>query len=102
MDRLKEQLGIDQDKPIPANFNVPFFVHEYEINQMNQSHKRVEKGLMLIIILLFLAFVGTNAYWIYYENQFVDEVTVTQDTPNGNNNYVGRDGKIINGTSKDN
>jgi hypothetical protein len=27
--------------------------------------------------------VGTNAVWVWYENQFIDEVTVTQDVDSG-------------------
>ena len=27
-DNLKNELGLDLDKPIPASFNVPYYVHQ--------------------------------------------------------------------------
>ncbi len=57
------------------------------------------KLMWWLVILMFVALIGTNAGWIVYESQFEDSITVTQDTPNGNNNYVGHDGDITNGTS---
>lgn len=99
MDDLKKNLGMEEDTPIPADYKIPYFVHQDDLNRLDHSHKRVEKLLFIICLIIFLAFVGTNVWWIYYENSFVDEVTVTQDTPNGNNNYIGRDGDITNGTS---
>ena len=64
--------------------------------------ERQVKRLFILCIIMFLALVGSNIAWIAYENQFVDTVTVTQDTPNGNNNYVGRDGDITNGAANNN
>lgn len=94
---IKEELDIKGE--IPADYNIPYFVHQDDMNKLDMSHKRVEKWLLGLTIAIFIALVGTNAYWIWYENQFVDSVTVTQDTPNGNNNYIGRDGDITNGSS---
>lgn len=87
---------------IPADYNIPYFVHQDDMNKLDQSHKRIEKWLIGFMVAMFITLVGTNVYWIYYENQFQDEVTVTQETPNGNNNYVGRDGDITNGTTDNN
>lgn len=72
--------------------------HEIIVAVMERQVKR----LFILCIILFIALVGTNAYWIWNENQYVDEVTVTQETPSGNNNYVGRDGYITNGQTNDN
>ena len=69
---------------------VPYFLHESEMARL----ERMVKRMWILCIIMFLALVITNAGWVYYENQFVDEVVVTQDTPNGNNNYVGHDGNI--------
>ena len=74
---------------------VPYFLHESEMARL----ERMVKRMWILCIIMFLALVITNAGWVYYENQFVDEVVVTQDTPNGNNNYVGHDGNISNGTT---
>lgn len=94
---IKEELDIKGE--IPADYNIPYFVHQDDMNKLDMSHKRVEKWLFVLIFVIFIALVGSNLAWIHYENQFVDSVTVTQDTPNGNNNYVGRDGDITNGSS---
>ena len=64
--------------------------------------ERQVRRLFILCIILFLALIGTNAYWIWNENQYMDTITITQDTPNGNNNYIGRDGDITNGTSNSN
>lgn len=64
--------------------------------------ERINKRLWIVIIILIVGLVGSNAWWIHYESQFQDVVTVTQDTPNGNNSYVGRDGSIVNGTTDNN
>lgn len=51
------------------------------------------KRLWIIIIILIIALVGSNAAWLWYESQFSDEVTTTrivadQDTDMGGNNYA--------------
>ena len=77
---------------------IPYFVHD----EIMARFERTVKRLWILCILTILLLVGTNAYWIWYENQWMDIVEVTQDTPNGNNNYVGRDGNITNGTPDSN
>lgn len=77
--------------------SVPFVVFEGEMTRMERTIKK----WFVFCIILFLGLVISNAGWIIYESQFVDEITVTQDTPGGNNNYIGRDGKITNGTAND-
>jgi hypothetical protein len=59
--------------------------------------ERTIKRLWILCIVIFLAFIGTNIGWIYYEQQFVDEVvTVEQENESGYNNYIGNDGDIKN------
>ena len=99
---LKDDLNIENDKPIPADYQIPYFVHQDDMNKLDMSHKRVETWHLGIIVLLIILLVGSNLWWIHYENQFEDTVTVTQDTPNGNNNYIGRDGDITNGEANNN
>ena len=73
--------NLEEKKPIPADYNIPYFVHQDDMNKLDQSHKRVEKWLVGFAIALFIALVGTNVYWIYYENQFEDvTTTVMQET----------------------
>ena len=75
---------------------VPFYVHEGEMARQERHIKR----LWILCIIIFVALIGTNAGWIVYESQFEDvSMTVTQDTPSGNNSFVGHDGDIIYGTA---
>ena len=71
---------------------IPFYVHEGEINRL----ERINKRFFVLLLVVFLALVGTNAYWIWYECQFED-VVVTQENADGYNNYIGNDGDIHNG-----
>lgn len=76
---LKQQLGINTNESIPANYNIPFFIHEEDMNRMEKIHKRESTWKNIIIIILIILFVGTNACWIWYESQFEDVVTTKQD-----------------------
>ena len=40
--------------------------------------ERTNKMQFIVILVLIIALIGTNAGWIYYENQF-EEVVVTQE-----------------------
>lgn len=75
--------------------NVPYVVHESALARFSIVNKR----LVMLCILLLFALICTNAAWLYYESQFTDQVTVTQDTPDGNNSYIGHDGEISYGAS---
>lgn len=99
---LKEILGIDKTSPIPANYNIPYYVHQENLNRLDMSHKRVEKWLIAFVIALFIALVGTNAYWIWNENQYMDEITVTQDLDSGDGDAIINDGVHIYGESATN
>ena len=57
---------------------LPFFAHESAMSRMERANKR----LWIIILILILALVGTNAGWICYESQFTDEV-ITQEVDTG-------------------
>lgn len=73
--------------------NVPYVVHEGAMSRFERVIKRLWIALIMAIILL----VGTNIFWIAYESQFEDSVTITQENDDGYNNYVGNDSDIING-----
>lgn len=64
MNNLHEQLGLDKDKPIPSDYAIPYFVHEDNMNTLDQSHKRVERRLFIAELSLFLMLVVSNTYWI--------------------------------------
>lgn len=78
--------------------DVPYIVFESEMVRL----ERIIKKLFVLIVVLIVLLFGTNIYWIWYENQFIDEVTVTQDNTDGYNNYVGNDGDITNGKTDNN
>lgn len=58
---------------------IPYFSHEGDMARMERSNKR----LFIVILVLIVALVGSNAAWIYYENQFTDEISVEQDVDTG-------------------
>lgn len=72
---------------------IPYFCHEGDMARAERTIKR----LWILCILLIVLLVGTNIAWIHYESQFMDEVTVTQDSDAGTNNYLGGNGVITNG-----
>ena len=53
---------------------VPYIVHEAAMARLERTIKR----LWILCIVIFLAFVISNAVWIYYESQYEDTV-ITQD-----------------------
>ena len=75
---------------------IPYYAHEGEMSRMERANKR----LWIIIIILIVSLIVSNAGWIYYESQFVDEV-VTQEVDTGNGNaVVSGTGDAIYGESK--
>ena len=73
---------------------IPFYAHEAEVSRLERANKR----LFVLLLVLILALIGTNAGWIYYESQFEDQTitqSVTQDSGDGGTNTY--DGMIIGG-----
>ena len=62
--------------------------------------ERTIRRLWILCIILIVLLAGTNGAWIWYESQFVDEVTtVTQDVDSSDGgNATINDGVHINGT----
>ena len=59
---------------------IPYFSHEGDMARMERANRR----LWIVILVLIAALIGTNAGWIYYESQFVEEeTTVEQDVETG-------------------
>lgn len=65
---------------------VPYVVHESDMARQERTIKR----LWILLLVLIVLFVGSNAAWIYYESQWevVQETEIEQDTDGGGNNYV--------------
>ena len=69
---------------------------QYPIDILVGLAERTIKKLWVIIILLIVLLVGTNAGWIYYESQFEDVTTTIkqeaeQEAQDGTNTFVGGD-----------
>lgn len=76
---------------------IPYYAHEGVVARMERANRR----LWILCIVLILLLAGTNGAWLYYENQFIDELTVTQDVESGNGgDAIVNDGVHINGESK--
>lgn len=72
--------------------SIPYIVHESDMARQERTIKR----LWILCILMFIALIATNAGWIYYESQWEDVVTTTQEVEQdadgfGNNTFVGGD-----------
>lgn len=65
---------------------VPFAVHESAMARMERTVRR----LWILLIMLVVLLVGSNALWIWYESQWqVEETTeIRQDTSGNGSNYV--------------
>lgn len=73
---------------------IPYIAHEGMMARMERTIRR----LWILCIILIILLAGTNAAWILYESQFIDEVTVTQDVDSDNGgNAIINDGVRING-----
>ena len=85
---------MDEKKAIPSDYSIPYFVHQDDMNKLDQSHKRVEKWLLILCLVIFIALVGTNGYWMWNESQYEDVVTtVSQEVSSeGGGNAIVNDG----------
>ncbi len=73
---------------------VPYIVHESAMARQERTIRR----LWILLIVLVVLLVGSNALWIWYDSQFEDVTTsVEMDNENGYNSYIGNDGDIYNG-----
>ena len=77
--------------------NVPYLVHESAMARMERTIRR----LWILLIMLVVLLVGSNALWLWYESQF-ETVTTSVEMQNerGYNNYIGNDGDIYNGEAQ--
>lgn len=69
---------------------IPYYVHEGMMARMERTIKR----LWILCIIIFLAFVASNAAWLYYESQlevYETSQSVDQDidTGDGDANITG-------------
>ena len=70
---------------------IPYYVHESDMARMERQIKRLWIALIMTIVFL----VGSNAAWIWYESQFVDEVWSSEATTDGGGTAVANmDGEV--------
>lgn len=55
---------------------IPYIAHEAMLARMERTIKR----LWVLAIILIIALIGSNAAWIYYESQYIDEVTTVEQS----------------------
>lgn len=70
---------------------IPYIAYE----AMAARQERTIKRLWILCIILIVSLIGTNAGWLYWENQWED-IVITQENADGYNNYIGNDGDITN------
>lgn len=84
------------------NTNIPYIAFESATARQERTIKR----LWIICIILIISLLGTNAGWIWYENQWqvVESTTVTQDvdasTEGGGDLHLNTVGGDYNGKSE--
>lgn len=70
---------------------IPYIAHESAMARMERTIKRLWVLLIVVVVLL----VASNGAWLWYESQYEDVVTTTQDvtqsTTDGNNSFIGGD-----------
>lgn len=84
--------------------SIPYYAHEGEMTRMD----RINRRLWILVLVLTLALIGTNAGWIIYEAQYTDQeysYEIQQETGGeGTNTYTGNTiniGGEINGEADD-
>lgn len=66
--------------------------------ELLQDMKKQNRRMFIIILVTLGMFTGLLSYTIWLLNDIGVETTeVSQDTSNGNNNFIGNDGDITNG-----
>lgn len=80
--------------------DIPYIVYESEMTRL----ERIIKKQFVIILVTLALLVGTNALWIWYESQFEEVTTttqeVTQDLDAEDGDAIINDGVHINGESE--
>lgn len=68
-----------------------------------KDYKKANKRLYIILIVVLCMWFATIGYLVYVLNDTgTIETTRVEQSDAGSNNYIGNDGEIINGNTKDN
>ena len=96
-DGCKNKVYTEDEKML----TIPYVVHQSAAARQERQMRR----MWIVILLLICALIGTNLAWEIYNSQFeiVEEsVMVEQDNESGDNNYIGNNGDITYGETKNN
>lgn len=96
-DGCKNKVYTEDEKML----TVPYVAHQSAVARQERQMRR----MWIVILLLICALIGTNLAWVIYNSQFeiVEEsVMVEQDNESGDNNYIGNNGDITYGETKNN
>lgn len=83
-EKKEKQSMYDKLNDEQKSAQIPYYVHEMEMTRL----ERINKRLWILILIVFLALIGTNAGWIVYESQF-DTYSYEQETKADNAPAVG-------------
>lgn len=83
-------------KSVRASSDVPYVAHEAALSRMERANKR----LIILIVILILALIGSNIAWYAYESQFECTKIVAEQYGDGTNIACG--GDVDYGTESDN
>ena len=72
----------EENKKAVEQESLPATMPTWAYQKTVEALKTVNKRLWIALLVLFIAFVATNAAWMVYENQFED-IVVTQDIATG-------------------
>ena len=73
--------------------NVPYIVFE----SSEARHERIEKRLIIALVIVTILMFVTNGLWLYHESQYdyaTEDIELRSET--GNTNYIGKNGDINN------
>ena len=54
--------------------DVPYIVYESAVARL----ERMTKRMWILCLVMFISFVASNAFWIWYDKQYEDVVTTTE------------------------
>ena len=77
--------------------DVPYIVYESAVARL----ERMTKRMWILCLVMFISFVASNAFWIWYDKQYEDVVTtITQEAENDCGNITMNGTGNINGESE--
>ena len=76
--------------------DVPYIAYEAALTKAEFSFKRLWAAIILLIVLLF----GSNAGWLYYENQFEETATTIEAEADDGGNAVANNNDMVNYNGK--